>query len=104
MQPNEFYAINTLQQPWEERFDERLGRALFRKDLCTDPESGAGIQLGCYPAGVVTPLHTHPCGHGMYVIDGQLVTYQGTFGRGHFAWFPEGETMDHGASADGDVI
>ena len=72
MHANEFYAINTLQQPWEERFNEKLGRALFRKMLYTDPESGMEIRLVCYPAGVINPLHTHPCGHGMYVLDGQL--------------------------------
>jgi quercetin dioxygenase-like cupin family protein len=104
MQPTEFYAINTLQQPWEERFNEKLGRALFRKMLYTDPESGMEIRLVCYPAGIINPLHTHPCGHGMYVLDGQLVTHKGTFGPGHFVWFPEGEAMEHGASAGGDVI
>jgi quercetin dioxygenase-like cupin family protein len=104
MSPTEFYAIDTLKQPWEERFNEKLGRALFRKMLYTDPESGMEIRLVCYPAGIVNPLHTHPCGHGMYVLDGQLVTHKGTYGPGSFVWFPEGEAMEHGASAAGDVI
>ena len=34
---------------------------------------------------------------------GTLVTHQGSFGAGSFVWFPEGETMEHGASAAGDV-
>ena len=51
------------------------------------------IRLVRYPAGVINPLHTHPCGHGMYVLEGQLVTHKGTFGPGYFVWFPEGETM-----------
>ena len=104
MNPTEFYTINTHQQPWEERFNEKLGKALFRKMLYTDPASGMEIRLVKYPAGIVNPLHTHPCGHGMYVLQGQLVTHKGTFGPGHFVWFPEGETMEHGASAAGDVI
>jgi quercetin dioxygenase-like cupin family protein len=104
MQPETFYSIDTSQEPWEERFNEKLGRALHRKMLYTDPETGAEIRLVRYPAGVINPLHTHPCGHGMYVLQGQLVTHKGTFGPGHFVWFPEGEPMEHGASAAGDVV
>lgn len=104
MSPDTYYAINTLEQPWEERFNEKLGRALFRKDLYADPDTGAEIRLVRYPAGVINPQHTHPCGHGMYVLEGTLVTHQGSYGPGTFVWFPEGEVMEHGASAAGDVI
>jgi quercetin dioxygenase-like cupin family protein len=99
-----YFAIDTNQQPWEERFNEKLGRALFRKDLYTDRETGAEIRLVRYPRGVINPQHTHPCGHGMYVLEGTLVTHQGSYGPGSFVWFPEGEVMEHGASADGDVV
>jgi quercetin dioxygenase-like cupin family protein len=101
--PHQFYAINTLEQAWEERFNDRIGQALFRKQLYTDPDSGAEIRLVRYPAGIINPLHTHPCGHGMYVLEGRLVTHKGSFGPHTFVWFPEGEAMEHGASADGDV-
>ena len=104
MSPDVFFAINTLEQPWEERFNEKIGRALFRKNLYTDPGTGAEIRLVRYPAGIINPSHTHPCGHGMYVLEGTLVTHNGSFGPGTFVWFPEGEVMEHGASADGDVI
>ena len=97
-------AIDTRQLPWQERFNEKLGKNLYRKDLYTDPETGMEIRLVRYPAGVINPAHTHPCGHGMYVLQGTLVTHEGRFGPGHFVWFPEGETMEHGAAADGDVI
>ena len=55
-------------------------------------------------AGVINPQHTHPCGHGMYVLEGQLVTHRGTYGPGSFVWFPEGEVMEHGASAAADCV
>ena len=103
MTANNLTVIDTQAIPWEERFNERIGRALFRKDLHTDPESGAEIRLVRYPAGVINPSHTHPCGHGMYVLEGQLVTHAGRFGPGTFVWFPEGEVMEHGASPEGDV-
>ena len=72
-------------------------------DLLNDPETGVEIRLVRYPSGVINPSHTHPCGHGMYVLEGTLVTHKGEFGPGTFVWFPEGEVMEHGASPEGDV-
>ena len=69
-------------------------------DLFSDPETGMMVRLVRYPAGVINPNHTHPCGHGMFVLEGNLVTHRGSFGPGSFVWFPEGEAMEHGASAD----
>jgi quercetin dioxygenase-like cupin family protein len=103
MNPSAYVAIDVNSLPWEERFNERLGRALYRKELFSDPETGMLVRLVRYPAGVINPLHTHPCGHGMYVLEGTLVTHRGRYGPGSFVWFPEGEAMEHGASADGDV-
>src|SRR6187401_2227655 len=104
MNQSKLIAIDTRSMPWEERFNERIGRALFRKELYTDPETGALIRLVRYPAGVINPMHTHPCGHGMYVLEGTLVTHAGSYPPGSFVWFPEGETMELGASANGDVV
>lgn len=104
MKPSKLTAIDANSLPWEERFNENIGRAMFRKELFTDPETGALVRLVRYPAGVINPSHTHPCGHGMYVLEGNLVTHAGTYGPGSFVWFPEGEVMEHGASPDGDVI
>jgi quercetin dioxygenase-like cupin family protein len=103
MNQSKLIAIDTHTMPWEKRFNEKIGRALFRKELYTDPETGGLIRLVRYPAGVINPRHTHPCGHGMYVLEGKLVTHAGTFGPGTFVWFPEGEVMEHGASSEGDV-
>ena len=96
-------AIDATTLPWEERFNEKLGRALYRKELFKDPETGMEVRLVRYPAGAINVRHTHPCGHGMYVLEGTLVTHAGRFGPGCFVWFPEGEVMEHGAAADGDV-
>jgi quercetin dioxygenase-like cupin family protein len=98
-----FFAVDTNQILWEERPNERIGCSLYRKQLFVDPETQMEIRLVRYPAGIVNPEHTHPCGHGMYVLEGNLATHKGTFGPGSFVWFPEGEVMEHGASADGDV-
>jgi quercetin dioxygenase-like cupin family protein len=97
-------VIDSNSLPWEERFNEKIGRALYRKNLFTDPETGMEIRLVRYPAGIVNPLHTHPCAHGMYVLEGTLVTHEGRFEPGSFVWFPEGESMEHGASAEHDVV
>jgi quercetin dioxygenase-like cupin family protein len=97
-------AIGASSLPWEERYNEKLGVALYRKNLFTDPETGIEIRLVRYPAGVINPRHTHPCAHGMYVLEGTLVTHEGRFRAGSFVWFPEGEAMEHGASAEQDVV
>lgn len=103
MTTSDFTAIDTNEMPWEDRFNERIGKSLFRKELFNDPETGMGIRLVRYPAGIINPNHTHPCGHGMFVLEGTLATHRGTYGPGSFVWFPEGEAMEHGATADGDV-
>jgi quercetin dioxygenase-like cupin family protein len=96
-------VIDTNSIPWEERFNEKIGRALYRKNLMEDAETGMEVRLVRYPAGVINPRHTHPCAHGMFVLEGTLVTHAGSYGPGAFVWFPEGTTMEHGASAGGDT-
>lgn len=103
MPASAFVAVDAHSLPWEERFSDAIGAAIFRKELFSDPDTGMLVRLVRYPAGVINPRHTHPCGHGMYVLEGILVTHRGSFGPGSFVWFPEGEVMEHGASADGDV-
>lgn len=97
-------AVDSTAMPWEERPNPRIGRSLYRKELFIEPETGMEVRLVRYPAGVINPAHTHPCGHGMYVLEGTLVTHAGEFGPGSFVWFPEGQVMEHGASAAGDVV
>jgi quercetin dioxygenase-like cupin family protein len=96
-------ALDTNAMPWEERPNEKIGRSLYRKNLIEDPDTGMEVRLVRYPAGVVNPWHTHPCAHGMYVLEGTLVTHDGQYGPGSFVWFPEGAPMQHGATAEHDV-
>ena len=97
MNRGSFVAIDANQLPWEERFHEKVGKAIYRKELFSDPETGMLVRLVRYPAGVMNPRHTHPCGHGMYVLEGRLVTRtKGTYWAGQLRLVPEGkETMEH---------
>ncbi len=97
-------AIDTTKMEWETRYNETLGKTLYRKNLIIDPDTGMEVRLVKYPAGVTNKLHTHPCSHGMYVLEGTLVTHDGQYGPGSFVWFPEGQVMEHGATADTDVV
>src|SRR3569833_2179680 len=90
--------------PWTERVVPELGKALFAKFFLEDPETGVTVRMVKYPAGFMNSWHDHPHAHGMYVLEGTLVTHQGSFGPGHFIWFPEGMLMQHGARQDQDVI
>src|SRR5262249_35801149 len=103
MPPHEVYAHHPPAGPLGRSGHPRPGPAILRKDLYTDPQTGAEVRLVSYPAGVVNPAHTHPCGHGLYVLEGDLVTHRGTFGPGTFVWFPEGNVMEHGAGPEADV-
>lgn len=71
--------------------------------LHDDAETGMWIVKMMYRAGHTTTWHTHPCGHGMYVLEGTLVTHQGDFGPGSFVWFPEGGMMQHGTTLTDDA-
>ena len=98
-----YLAIDTNQVPWEERPNPHVQGIILRKELFKDPDTGMQVRIVRYPRGVINPWHTHPCGHGMYVLEGTLVTHRGEYGPGSFVWFPEGEAMTHGASAAGDL-
>jgi len=104
MSGNKIISVDATAMPWEEYTTERVSETLYRKVLFTESETGVTIALVRYPAGIINPSHTHPCGHGLYVLEGRLVTHSGVFGPGTLVWFPEGETMEHGASAKTDVV
>ncbi|HEX2988347.1 MAG TPA: cupin domain-containing protein [Chloroflexota bacterium] len=89
---------------WEERKNPKNGMSNFIKILHQDDETGMRVNLCFYPKGFVTKWHTHPCAHGMYVLEGILKTHEGVYGPGSFVWFPEGIVAEHGATAETDVL
>lgn len=95
--------VNTNEMPWEERTNDKIGRIMYRKMMIVDPDTNIMIRINRYPAGFVTPWHTHHCAHGMYVMEGTLKTDEGCFGPGNFIWWPEGTLAEHGATAMTDV-
>lgn len=103
MEPQKMININTNDVPWEERFQEALGQTMFLKELLKDPDTGMIIRLVRYPAGFLNKWHYHTCSHGMFVLEGTLLTHAGQHGAGSFVWFPEGMRMEHGATAETDV-
>ena len=101
MHLRQFSSVDPATVPWQE-VPLPSKQNLYTKTLLADSQTGTGVELLRYPAGVVTPRHTH--GHGMYIVQGKLVTNHGTFGAGTFVWFPEGEIIYHGATADQDAV
>ncbi len=97
MKPEALF-FNTNNLPWEERPNAHTGQSYYRKMLVQDPDTGVRINLAHYPAGNTTPWHTHPCAHGMYVLEGTLHTPEGDYGPGCFVWYPEGTLAQHGAT------
>jgi quercetin dioxygenase-like cupin family protein len=99
----EFTSVNPANIPWSE-LPMPNKQSLYRKTLRADAQDGTGVDLLRYPAGVVTPIHAHPHGHGMYILQGKLVTNHGTFNPGTFVWFPGGEKIYHGATKEADAV
>jgi quercetin dioxygenase-like cupin family protein len=97
-------VVNSSDVEWTEMLLEQIGRPFYVRPLLDEPETGMSVVVLKYPAGFTNPHHTHQCGHGIYVLEGTLVTHRGEFGPGTFVWFPEGEPMQHGASTDADMV
>lgn len=100
---NKIEKFNVNSMPWEDEFNEKTGKMIYKKSLVYDDETGMTVTVTKYPAGFINPTHDHPCAHGMYVLEGVLHTSEGDFGPGSFIWFPEGTVMWHGATAEQDV-
>lgn len=90
------------QMEWLEIFDEHVGMNIYDKRMVDALEDGIMINFSKYPAGYYKPAHTHPCGHGIYVIKGKLRTEEGIYGPGSFVWHPEGCVCRHGATEEED--
>jgi quercetin dioxygenase-like cupin family protein len=102
LKPVELTAIDTNTAEWTAFPIPQQNVELPAIPLVDDPDTGMQVMKIIYRAGWTNPWHTHPCAHGIYILDGSLTTHQGTYGPGSFVWFPEGGIMEHGASADGD--
>jgi quercetin dioxygenase-like cupin family protein len=94
---------DTTHMGWEILDIPQIKAKLPVKFLESDKETGVTVIMVKYAAGFINTWHTHPTAHGMYVLDGVLVTHQGEFGPGSWVWFPEGGWMQHGATAKNDV-
>ncbi|WP_076860208.1 cupin domain-containing protein [Bradyrhizobium mercantei] len=103
MNRDEVYSIDTNKKSWETLNIPELNSSILAKPLVIDGDKGMTVSKVCYKAGFTNVSHWHNCAHGMYVLDGILVTSAGEFGPGSFVWFPEGTRMFHGAQVDNDV-
>ncbi len=97
-------SSDTSALPWVERPSPKIPMSSYMKLLHEDADTGMSVRLNFYPKGYVTKWHTHPCAHGMYVLEGILKTHEGVYGPGSFVWFPEGIVAEHGATAETDVL
>jgi quercetin dioxygenase-like cupin family protein len=100
--PVEVTAVDTTTAEWQGFPVPAINAVLEHVPLHDDPDTGMQVIKMVYRAGFTNPWHTHPCGHGFYVLSGTLNTHRGTYGPGSFVWFPEGGSMEHGATDDGD--
>jgi ChrR Cupin-like domain len=88
MKPVELTVVDTNTATWELFPVAYIGANLEHVPLMSDPETGMMILKMVYRAGFTNPWHSHPCAHGVYVLDGTLSTHQGRYPAGSFVWFP----------------
>jgi len=100
--PVQLTVIDTNTAPWEYFPIEYIKANLEHVPLVNDPDTGMMVLKMVYRAGFTNPWHSHPCAHGIYVLEGALNTHQGRYPAGSFVWFPEGGIMAHGATQDED--
>ncbi len=99
-----FEAVSASQVDWRANQEHDDCVRFFMRPLHHDTVRGGRVMQVRYPAGEINPPHRHPVAHGMYVLQGTLVTHRGEFGPNTFVWFPAGEAMFHGARRDEDVV
>src|SRR5207253_747089 len=99
-----FHARSAYELDWAPNQAHRGAVTYFMKPLHRNARTGDSVMLVRYPAGEMNPMHRHPVGHGIYVLQGTLVTHRGSFGRDTFVWFPPNEPMAHGAGPDEDLV
>ena len=102
MKPVELTVVDTNTAAWELFPVAYIGANLEHVPLMSDPDTGMMILKMVYRAGFTNPWHSHPCAHGIYVLEGTLDTHQGQYPAGSFVWFPEGGIMEHGSTQDED--
>jgi quercetin dioxygenase-like cupin family protein len=103
MPPLKMTSYLDSNMPWEDVLNPVTGKTIQRKHFLQDADTGMEVMVVKYPTGVITPKHTHPCAHGLYVVSGKLYTHDGIYGPGDFVWYPEGVIGEHGATDDGPV-
>lgn len=103
MSAQDVLSLDTNHAAWQTLPIPELDASILAKPLFADASGGMTVSKVRYPAGFTNKSHWHNCAHGMYVLDGVLVTSAGSFGPGNFVWFPEGKVMFHGAQEDNDV-
>jgi quercetin dioxygenase-like cupin family protein len=99
-----FKAVDSESVVWNRNQAAQSDVTYFMKPLFEDQRTGDRVLLVRYPPGEINPSHFHPAAHGMYVLQGTLVTHRGSFGPHTYVWFPPNEVMWHGATPDQELV
>ena len=81
MKPVELSVIDTNTAAWELFPVEYIKANLEHVPLVNDPETGMMVLKMVYRAGFTNPWHSHPCAHGVYVLEGPSTPTRASIGR-----------------------
>lgn len=95
--------MDVRRMEWSYRPNSVTGKVFGQKPLVEDKDMEVSIVMNRYPAGFQTVTHTHPCGHGLYILEGQIKTNGSVYGPETLIWYPEGCVAEHGATQHDDA-
>ncbi len=101
MRSDQFFAVDTSEQPWEEQYNEKLGKTIVSQGF-TSTQRPAEIQWSL-PGGLREPESYAPVWPQSLRSRRNAGHAQGHVFPGTFVWFSRGEVMEHGRLPKGDV-
>jgi hypothetical protein len=70
MKPVELTVVDTNTAEWQGFPVEYINATLEHIPLVNDADTGMMVLKMVYRAGFTNPWHSHPCAHGVYVLEG----------------------------------
>jgi hypothetical protein len=96
MKPVELTVVDTNTATWELFPLAYIGANLERVPMMSDPETGMMVLKMVYRAGFTNPWHSHPCAHGVYVLEGLEDHLELDRDRNRGPRHPAGHPAQHG--------
>lgn len=103
MSRRDVQVFDTDRMIWKYRPTSTDKKIFGQLKFFEDTDMHMEVMFNHYPKGFTTYMHTHPCGHGLFILQGQMKINSQYYGPNTLIWFPEGCVAEHGATPFEDV-